>query len=40
MNTIQDPELFKSQLTQFMLSIPDKPLIREYTPPNSNSLLC
>ena len=37
LNTIQDPVLFKSQLTEFMLSIPDMPPIREYTPPNSNS---
>ena len=36
LNTIRDPELFKSQLTKFMLSIPDMPPIRGYTPPNNN----
>ena len=40
LNTIQGPELFKSQLIKFMLSIPDMPPIRGYTPPNNNSVLC
>ncbi len=40
LNVISDKELFKSQLTQFMLSLPDTPPIRGYTPQNSNSLLC
>ncbi len=40
LNTISDQEHFKSQLTQFMLSLPDTPPIRGYTPQNSNSLLC
>ena len=40
LNTISDQEHFKSQLTQFMLTLPDTPPIRGYTPRNSNSLLC
>ena len=40
LNVIQDLERFKDQLTKFMLSLPDMPPIRGYTPPNSNSLLC
>ena len=40
LNVIQDLEQFKNKLTQFMLSLPDMPPIRGYTPPNSNSLLC
>ncbi len=40
LNVISDKELFKCQLTQFMLSLPDTPPIRGYTPQNSNSLLC
>ena len=40
LNVIDDLEHFKDQLTKFMLSFPDKPPIRGYTPPNSNSLLC
>ena len=40
LNSISDKEHFKSQLTQFMLSLPDTPPIRGYTPQNSNSLLC
>ena len=32
LNTIQDPELFKCQLTKFMLSIPDILPIKGYTP--------
>ena len=40
LNVIQDLEQFKDQLTKFMLSLPDMPPIRGYTPPNSNSLLC
>ena len=30
---------FKSKLTKFLLLIPDKPSIRGYTSPNSNSIL-
>ena len=37
LNTIQDLEHFKSKLTQ---SIPDKPPIRGWNPPNKNTLLC
>ena len=40
LNVTKDLERFKDQLTKFMLSLPDKPPIRGYTPPNSNSLLC
>ena len=42
LNTIQDQDLeqFKSKLTQFMLSISDKPPIRGWNPPNKNTLLC
>ena len=40
LNSIQDLEQFKSKLTQFMLSIPDKPPIRGWSPPNKNTLLC
>ena len=40
LNVTKDLEHFKDQLTKFMLSLPDKPPIRGYTPPNSNSLLC
>ena len=32
-------DAFKSRLTNFLLSIPDKPPIRGYTSPNSNSIL-
>ena len=40
LNTIPDLEQFKSKLTQFLLSIPDKPPIRGWNPPNRNTLLC
>ena len=40
LNVIQELEQFKDQLTKFMLSLPDMPPIRGFTPPNSNSLLC
>ena len=40
LNTIQDLEHFKSKLTKFMLSIPDKPPIKGYSRPNNNTLLC
>ena len=40
LNIIQDLERFKDQLTKFLLSLPDMPPIRGYTPPNSNSLQC
>ena len=32
-------ESFKNHLTKFVLKVPDKPPIRGYTPPNSNSIL-
>ena len=34
LNVIQDLEQFKNKHTQFMLSLPDMPPIRGYTPPN------
>ena len=40
LNTIQDLEQFNSKLTQFLLSIPDKPPIRGWNLPNENTLLC
>ena len=40
LNTIQDLEQFKSKLTQFLLSIPDRPPIRGWNPTNKNTLLC
>ena len=40
LNVISNLEHFKNQLTSFLLAIPDKPPIRGYTSPNSNSLLC
>ena len=40
LNVIRDFEHFKDKLTKFMLSLPDKPPIRGYTPQNTNSLLC
>ena len=40
MNIISDHEHFKTQLTKFLLVVPDMPPIRGYTSPNSNSLLC
>ena len=39
-NTITKFESFKLALTKFVLSVPDLPPVRGYTPPNSNSLLC
>ena len=39
LNVIQDLQQFKDRLTKFMLSLPDKPSIRAYAAPNSNSLL-
>ena len=39
LNGIADFAPFKSRLTAFMLSVPDKPPVRGYTTPNSNSLL-
>ena len=39
LNGISDFAPFKSRLTAFMLSVPDKPPVRGYTTPNSNSLL-
>ena len=39
LNGISTFELFKAQLTEFLLSVPDMPPVRGYTPPNSNSLL-
>ena len=40
LNVMSNFEHFKSQLTKFLLSVPEKPPIRGYTSPNSNSLLC
>ena len=40
LNIIQDLEQFKSKLTQFLLSIPDRPPIRGWNPTNKNTLLC
>ena len=37
LNFIQYLEYFKDTLTKFMLSLPDKPPIRGYSPTNSNS---
>ena len=39
LNGIAEFAPFKSRLTAFMLSVPDKPPVRGYTTPNSNSLL-
>ena len=36
---IKSMDTFKSKMTQLMLSVPDTPPIRGYTPINSNSLL-
>ena len=36
---IQSMDTFKSKITQVMLSVPDTPPIRGYTPINSNSIL-
>ena len=36
---IQSMDTFKSKITQLMLSVPDAPPIRGYTPINSNSIL-
>ena len=38
LNIIQDLEQFKSKLTQFLLSIPDRPPIRGCNPNNKNTL--
>ena len=40
LNSISNKEHFKSQLTQFLLSIPDTLPVRGYTVQNSNSLVC
>ena len=40
LNTISCLDTFKNKLTRFLLAVPDKPPIRGYTSPNSNSLLC
>jgi len=39
LNSISDFPSFKSRLTAFLLSVPDKPPVRGYTTANSNSLL-
>ena len=39
LNTKQDFPPFKRKLTVFLLSVPDTPPARGYTPANSNSLL-
>ena len=40
LNTIQDFPSFKRKLKVFILSVPDTPPARGYTPAISNSLLC
>ena len=40
LNVIQDLQQFKDRLTKFMLSLPDKPPVKGYSTPNSDSLLC
>ena len=40
LNSIQNMELFKMRFTGFLMSVPDTPPVRGYTPRNSNSLLC
>ena len=40
LNSIQDMELFKVRLNEFLKSVPDTPPVRGYSPANSNSLLC
>ena len=40
LNTIQEFSSFKRKLTVFLLSVPDTPPARGYTPANLNSLLC
>ena len=39
LNSIGDFPTFKNRLTAFLLAVPDKPPVRGYTPPNSNSLV-
>ena len=39
-NVITELNSFKRQITNFLLSVPDKPPIRGYSTPNTNSLLC
>ena len=40
LNSIQNMDLFKMRFTGFLMSVPDTPPVRGYTPTNSNSLLC
>ena len=40
LNSIQNMDLFKMRFTGFLMSVPDTPPVRGYTPINSNSLLC
>ena len=39
LNSIQNMDLFKMRFTGFLMSVPDTPPVRGYTPTNSNSLL-
>lgn len=39
LNSLAEFDVFKSRLTAFILKVPDKPPVRGYSPPNSNSLL-
>ena len=39
LNSLTQFDVFKSRHTAFLLTVPDKPPIKDYTPQNSNSLL-
>ena len=39
LNSLAEFDVFKSRLTAFLLKVPDKPPVKGYSPPNSNSLL-
>ena len=39
LTTIRELGHFKNELTKFVLSVPDKPPVKGYTTPDSNSLL-
>ena len=39
-NSIQNMDIFKLRLNEFLKSVPDTPPVRGYSPSNSNSLLC
>ena len=40
LNSIRNMDLFKMWFTGLLMSVPDTPPVRGYTPTNSNSLLC